>query len=171
MGAGPSEPTESRAFRRIRRRAMPASLGLLAAAATLIAFGCGDDDPEEVRDEYVREVQAAIRPVAEQSQDLLRQAGEARSLEDLSPPLGRTEDAYQDAADALESIDPPEEAANLHAQFVETHQQVADAAEAAAESARKREGEELKEFEEAGDRYARRSEEITNKLSERGFDF
>lgn len=141
------------------------------AAATLIPTGCGDDDPEEARGEYVREVQAAIRPVAEQSQALSRQVGEARSIEDLSPPLGRTEEAYQEAADALESIDPPEEAANLHAQFVETHQQVADAAEAAAEAAKKRQGEELKEFEEAGDRYARRSEEITRKLSARGFDF
>ena len=167
MGAGPSEPNESRAFRRIRRSAILASL----AALTLIAVGCGDDDPEEVRDEYVREVQDAVRPVAEQSQNLFRQVGEARSLEDLSPPLGRTEEAYQGAADVLESIEPPEEAANLHTQLVETHQQVADAAEAAAESARKREGEELKEFEEAGDRYARRSEEITKKLSARGFDF
>jgi predicted nucleic acid-binding Zn-ribbon protein len=163
LGAAASE----HALLRIGRGALLAAL----AAATLIAAGCGDDDPEEVRDEYVREVQDAIRPVAEQSQELFTQVGEARSLEDLSPPLGRTQRAYQDAADALESIDPPDEAANLHAQFIDTHQQVAEAAEAAAESAKKRQGEELKEYEEAGDRYARRSEEITRKLSERGFDF
>ena len=167
MGAGPSEQTERRAFRRIRLAAILASL----AAAMLIAVGCGDDDPEEVRDEYVREVQDAVRPVGEQSQELFREVGEVRSLKDFSPPLGRAEEAYRDATDTLESIEPPEQAANLHAQLVETHQQFADAAEAAAESAKRREGKELREFEQAGDRYTRRFEEITEKLSARGFDF
>lgn len=143
----------------------------VVAAAAPIAVGCGDDDAESVEDEYVMQVQNAIRPVSTQSQDLFRRVGEARSLEDLSPPLGRAEQTYRDAADDLESIDPPDEVANLHEQLVDTHQEVADAAEAAAESAKKREGQGLREFEDAGDRYSRRLEEITRRLSARGFGF
>ncbi len=158
----------------------PAQVAATAAVVLLFAAGCGGEDEEpdtaaveadRVQEAYVDDVRAAIGPVASQSQRLITEVSEARSIGDLSQPLGKAEKGYRTATQDLEGVTPPEEVADLHEQLVETQRQIADATNEAEQAAEEDDPEGLDEFSEAGDRYARRSRALSEQFSELGYAF
>lgn len=160
------------------RRARLVALVLVLTSSAMPAAGCGggDDtttpaDEPLTQDEYVTEVRDSIGPVADESQQLIAQATEARRIQDLAKPLGQAQETYQDAADQLESLEPPEEVAKLHGELVRAQEDIADAARSAQRAARKGNRQGLEKFRRAGDRYRDRAEELSQEFSERGFEF
>lgn len=159
---------------------MPAALTALLATVALVAAGCGGEDDaaktaraEEglSQEQYVAEVREAIRPIATESQKLITQATEASRIQDLAQPLGDAQQAYQDATDQLESLEPPSEVEDLHGRLVQAQQVIADAAEAAERGAQRGDRQGLEEFRRAGDRYRDRVKQLSRQYSERGFEF
>jgi hypothetical protein len=159
----------------------PARVAATAAVVLLIAApGCGGDDGEtdaaaleadRVQEAYVDDVRAAIGPVASQSQQLIAQVRQARSIGDLSRPLDEAEEGYRTAMRELEEIAPPADAAELHERLVETQRQIADATKEAERATAEDDRDGLDEFSEAGDRYARRSRALSERFSELGYEF
>lgn len=157
-------------------------LSLLAALLGALAIaGCGGDEEEPAADEpavdeeasqeYVEEVRQAIGPVASQSQDLINQALQARSVDDLVMPLGNAEDAYRDAVDDLDGITPPAESEDLHTDLIAAHESIAQGASDAVQAAKNGEPQGLQEFQRAGEEYREETERITQEFAERGIEF
>lgn len=147
------------------------------AVALLLAAGCGGGDEateateaHSVQNEYVEDVRTAVGPVATQSQRLITQVDEARSIDDLAAPLEEAEKGYRMAARELEAITPPEEVAELHQRLVESQQQIAEATRQAERAAEENNPDGLDEFSEAGDLYAERSRVLSERFSELGYE-
>lgn len=149
----------------------------------LMASGCGGDSdgPEAEREpapgeplsaeEYVDQVDDALAPIASESETVISRASRAQSPEDLTRPLGDLRETLETAARDLESLEPPEEAADVHPRLVETQREFAEALGEAQRQAER--GDVQKAFGElraAGDRYRERGEQISKDFQERGLD-
>ncbi len=158
-------------------RSRLALLLLALAGVALITAGCGEEEPaapqeEELsQEEYTTQVREAIQPIATQSQDLVDQALDARRIGDLSEPLAEAQRVYGQAADELRSIDPPDEVEDLHQQLVQTQENIAEAAAQARRAAEEGDPSGLEQFRSAGEEYRRRSQQLAQEFSERGFEF
>ena len=147
------------------------------AGAALVASGCGGDDEsaedaeQAAREEYVADVREALEPITTQSQVLIGEAAQARSLQDLAKPLDQMERVYEDAAGDLSELDPPDEVADQHAELIDAHQDIARAAAQAERAAAQGDREGLDEFRRAGVEYSERAEEIGAQFAEQGIDF
>ncbi|HEV2074608.1 MAG TPA: hypothetical protein VGR10_00035 [Thermoleophilaceae bacterium] len=149
----------------------------------LVASACGDDsggtDAETEppageplsAEEYVDQVDDALAPIASESETVISRASRARSSEDLARPLGDLRETLETAARDLESLEPPEEAADVHPRLVETQREFADAlGEAQRQAERGNIQEAFGELRAAGDRYRERGEQISKDFQERGLD-
>lgn len=86
--------------------------GVLAGAVVLAAVGCGGDDGDDAADAYVGALNAA--------QDaFVADVARVAAARDEQAALAAYTVAAEDAATAIQAIDPPKEVAVLHGRLVE----------------------------------------------------
>jgi len=106
---------------------------LLVGAVTLV--GCGSDSGEEQTDEdYVAELQDVAVSFGDGANDLSKQISEldGLSLKNAAALFDTFSARVEDLANELDDVDPPEIAAQLHAQLTERLDRFADKAKQAA---------------------------------------
>jgi PBP1b-binding outer membrane lipoprotein LpoB len=103
---------------------------LAVAAVALIAAGCGD---VEEQNDYVDQVNALQTELVSEVTAVVSGTppSNAQQAADVAGELG---DVFNDSADDIEAVTPPEEVADLHAELVAKIRDIADQINAAEEA-------------------------------------
>jgi hypothetical protein len=85
-----------------------------AMLALGLVAGCGSDDKEE----YADEVQGVLEPLGEDLQALGTEVSSVESPEAFAEAISNVQDTLNQGVSDLESIDPPEDVTDVHADLI-----------------------------------------------------
>lgn len=139
---------------------------MVCVVALALGAGCGGAD-----DDYEQQFEDALAPFAEETPAIQTELAQARTPADFADPLSRQLGLQNEALEELENLEPPDEVADLHDEYVTALREARDATGAAVTAAENGDRKALGIYNTAVSQYQQEVTRLFPEFSEEGYQF